>query len=107
MAVSNSRDPAVLEVEQRREEYLAFVAHDLRTPLNAIALASTRESFNRRSCNAVPRPPKMSNTLRRNVQHLGRIGQSGHQENTNLQTEIGIKLERPARDWIRGRWSNR
>lgn len=27
------------EVQQRREEYLAFVAHDLRTPLNAIALA--------------------------------------------------------------------
>src|SRR5436190_2775583 len=29
-----------LEVQQRREEYLAFVAHDLRTPLNAIALVA-------------------------------------------------------------------
>src|SRR4051794_35353207 len=29
-----------LEIARRREEYLAFVAHDLRTPLNAIALAS-------------------------------------------------------------------
>src|SRR5689334_11653223 len=28
-----------LEVQRRREEYLAFVAHDLRTPLGAIALA--------------------------------------------------------------------
>src|SRR6476659_10360822 len=27
------------EVLRRREEYLAFVAHDLRTPLNAISLA--------------------------------------------------------------------
>src|SRR4029077_18067178 len=29
-----------LEVQRRREEYLAFVAHDLRTPLNAISLAT-------------------------------------------------------------------
>ena len=29
-----------LEVQKRREEYLAFVAHDLRTPLNAISLAT-------------------------------------------------------------------
>jgi signal transduction histidine kinase len=29
-----------LEVRHRREEYLAFVAHDLRTPLNAIAVAT-------------------------------------------------------------------
>ncbi len=28
-----------LDVQRRREEYLAFVAHDLRTPLNAISLA--------------------------------------------------------------------
>ena len=28
-----------LEVRRRREDYLAFVAHDLRTPLNAISLA--------------------------------------------------------------------
>ena len=28
------------EVRGRREEYLAFVAHDLRTPLNAISLSA-------------------------------------------------------------------
>ncbi len=28
------------ELSERREEYLAFVAHDLRTPLNAISLAT-------------------------------------------------------------------
>src|SRR5258708_2543791 len=28
-----------LEVRRRREDYLAFVAHDLRTPLSAISLA--------------------------------------------------------------------
>ena len=40
MAVQSYATRQALEVQKRREEYLAFVAHDLRTPLNAISLAT-------------------------------------------------------------------
>src|SRR4051794_16142310 len=39
-AVQSFAAQKALEVRHRREEYLAFVAHDLRTPLNAIALSA-------------------------------------------------------------------
>ena len=39
MALQTYADAKALEVQRRREEYLAFVAHDLRTPLNAISMA--------------------------------------------------------------------
>src|SRR5215471_9073822 len=39
LAVQTFATQQALEVQRRREEYLAFVAHDLRTPLSAISLA--------------------------------------------------------------------
>jgi signal transduction histidine kinase len=40
LAVQTFAAQQAFEIQQKREEYLAFVAHDLRTPLNAIALAA-------------------------------------------------------------------
>src|SRR5678815_1596097 len=40
LAVQTFATQQALELQRRREEYLAFVAHDLRTPLNAISLAA-------------------------------------------------------------------
>jgi two-component system, OmpR family, phosphate regulon sensor histidine kinase PhoR len=40
LAVQTFAARQALEVLRRREDYLAFVAHDLRTPLNAISLAA-------------------------------------------------------------------
>lgn len=40
LAVQTFSMNRALEVQRRRNEYLAFIAHDLRTPLNAVALAS-------------------------------------------------------------------
>ena len=40
MAVQTYATQRALEVKQRRDEHLAFVAHDLRTPLNAISLST-------------------------------------------------------------------
>jgi two-component system phosphate regulon sensor histidine kinase PhoR len=82
------------EILQRRQEYLAFVAHDLRTPLNAISLAgrvlertiAARETSSEMS--------RMLKALRRNVQHLERLVSKVLEENTNLETEIGVTLER-------------
>jgi signal transduction histidine kinase len=82
-----------LEIQHRREDYLAFVAHDLRTPLNAIALAS---KFLSRSLppTIAPEATRMMNTLVRNVQHLERLVARVIEENSHLQTESGIRLER-------------
>ena len=41
-AVQTYATQQALEVQQRREEYLSFVAHDLRTPLFAISLTGRR-----------------------------------------------------------------
>jgi two-component system phosphate regulon sensor histidine kinase PhoR len=82
-----------LEVQRRREEYLAFVAHDLRTPLNAISLAGRVLELTlpeRGTAETV----RMLKALRRNVQQLEGLVDKVLEENTNLQTEIGIKLER-------------
>ena len=41
LAVQTFATERMLDLQRRREEYLAFVAHDLRTPLMAISLAAT------------------------------------------------------------------
>jgi two-component system, OmpR family, phosphate regulon sensor histidine kinase PhoR len=82
------------DVLQRREEYLAFVAHDLRTPLSAISLAGRVLEQLLRSAETRPEVDRMLKALRRNVIHLEKLVSKVLQENTNLKTEVGIKLER-------------
>ncbi len=84
-----------LEVQHRREEYLAFVAHDLRTPLSAISLtARLLEMLLTRSRSETPEMSQKFKTLNRNVQHLQDLVGKVLQENMNLETEVGVKLER-------------
>ena len=83
-----------LEVQQRREEYLAFVVHDLRTPLFAISL--TGRVLERTLPKQVlgDDAARMLKSLRRNVQQLEGLVRKVLEENTNLQTDAGIRLER-------------
>jgi signal transduction histidine kinase len=92
LALQTYATQRALEVRQRREEYLAFVAHDLRTPLNAIALAGRvlEVTLTERS----PGTTQMLKSLRRSVQQLEGLVAKVLEENTNLETEVGIKLER-------------
>ena len=83
-----------LEVQKRREEYLAFVAHDLRTPLNAISLAGRVLEHAFQSHPGSAETLQMLKSMRRNVQQLESLVQKVVEENTNLETESGIKLER-------------
>lgn len=83
-----------LEVRRRREDYLAFVAHDLRTPLNAISMAGRVLERTVSQGGASADSDRMLKSLRRNVQHLEKLVEKILEENTNLETEIGIKLER-------------
>ncbi len=93
-AVKTYSEQQALIVQQRREEYLAFVAHDLRTPLGAIALAAkvlemklTPEPLNAQTLHILK-------ILHRNVQHLDELVGNVIKENTNLVEENGVKLER-------------
>ena len=92
LALQTYATQRALEVQRRREEYLAFVAHDLRTPLNAISLAGRVLEMTLPGRGA--ETAQMLNALRRNVQHLEGLVAKVLEENTNLQTELGIKLER-------------
>ena len=94
-AVRSFATQKALEVQHRREEYLAFVAHDLRTPLNAISLsARVLETLLTRDRDETPETTQKFKTLNRNVQHLQDLIGKVLQENTNLETEVGLKLER-------------
>lgn len=97
LALETFATQRALEVQQRREEYLAFVAHDLRTPLNAISLAARVLEMK-----IQPQPNEESvhilKTLHRNVRHLEALVGKVLEENSHLQTEIGIKLERRSLD---------
>jgi two-component system phosphate regulon sensor histidine kinase PhoR len=83
-----------LEVRRRREDYLAFVAHDLRTPLNAISLAGKVLEKSLPASQVSQETTRMLKALRRNVQHPETLVAQVLEENTNLRTEIGIKLQR-------------
>ncbi len=83
------------QVMERREEYLAFVAHDLRTPLNAIALSS--RVLEMRLADPIasqPQAAQMFRALNRSVDTLQKLVAKVIAENSNLATELGIKLER-------------
>lgn len=83
-----------LEVQRRRAEYLAFVAHDLRTPLNAISLAGKVLELTLPERGNSAETAQMLKALRRNVQQLETLVGKVLEENASLQTEIGINLER-------------
>ncbi len=98
MAVQAYATQKALEVQRKREEYLAFVAHDLRTPLNAISLAAM--VLEAKSAKAPPdvEAASMLKTLHRNVKYLESLVNTVLAENVNLETEVGIKLERRLMD---------
>jgi two-component system phosphate regulon sensor histidine kinase PhoR len=86
------------DVLHRREEYLAFVAHDLRTPLNAISLAGRVLERSLVPTQLQPEVERMLKALRRNVMHLEKLVGKVIEENSNLSAEAGMKLERRETD---------
>ena len=93
-AVQTFSTQRALEVQQRREEYLAFVMHDLRTPLNVIGLATHVLERTLRLDQDHADASRMFNALRRNVRQLETLVAKVMEENSNLETEVGLKLER-------------
>jgi two-component system, OmpR family, phosphate regulon sensor histidine kinase PhoR len=97
-AVQTYAAQKALEVQKRREEYLAFVVHDLRTPLNAISLATRFFEIAFAAQNIGTEGARMLKTLRRNVQQLDALVGKVLEENTHLLAESGVRLERRALD---------
>lgn len=94
LAVQTFATQRALEVQQRRGEYLAFIAHDLRTPLNAVALATKVLDGLTRKDGADGASQRMVRILHRNVQHLNALVAKVIDENAHVETESGIHLER-------------
>ena len=97
-AVESFATERALEVRHRREEYLAFVAHDLRT-------RSTRCRWPRgcwirrfRPRAETPKARAWSSRCTATCGTSRRWSAKVLEENTNLETEIGIKLERRSFD---------
>ena len=97
-AVQTYATQQAVKVQHRREEYLAFVAHDLRTPLNAIGLAARVLELTLTNSERRVQTTQMVQTLTRNVHHLSSLVDKVLEENMNLRTETGIRLERRSLD---------
>ena len=87
-----------LEVQQRREEYLAFIVHDLRTPLFAISLTGRLLEITLSKQAMGDDAHRMLKSLRRNVQQLEGLVRKVLEENSNLQADHGVRLERRSFD---------
>ena len=94
LALKAYADQRALEVQRRREEYLAFIAHDLRTPLTAIALSRMvlEEILPKHGYDA--NAARMLNSLSRTTRQLEALVEKVLEENSNLLAEGGTKLER-------------
>ena len=69
--------------------------HDLRTPLNAIALAASGlDAALPQGQQTSDKQAQLLRALRRNVNHLAALIARVIDENANLQTEVGVRLER-------------
>lgn len=100
VALKTYSSQRALEVLQKREDYLAFVAHDLKTPLFAISLAGRVLENRLPKLGFTPDTAKILNTLRRSVQQLEGLVRKVLDENSNLgnlddpNKDGDLKLER-------------
>jgi signal transduction histidine kinase len=82
-AVQTFATHRALEVKRRRDEHLAFVAHDLRTPLGAISLSARLLEMMLGKTAAEAQTAQILSTIRRNTQQLEELVASILKENTD------------------------
>jgi two-component system, OmpR family, phosphate regulon sensor histidine kinase PhoR len=93
LAIQTFATQQALEVQRRRDEYLAFVTHDLRTPLNAIALATRILELETATDQTGASTERILDMLRRNVRHLESLIEKVLKESAHVQTELGVQVE--------------
>ena len=87
-----------LEVQERRQDYLAFVAHDLRTPLFAISLAGRVLEKTLPKHGYGPESVRMLKALRRSAQQLEELVLKVLEENANVEADAGVTIAKRAFD---------
>ena len=78
-------------MKQRRQEYLAFVAHDLRNPLTAISLAASVLELTLQEQTGTAESAQMIKTLHRNVGQLEALVAKVLEENNDQGPEEGVQ----------------
>lgn len=94
LAVKTYAAQKALEIQQRREEHLAFVAHDLRSPLSAIAMAAKLLERTVPDVVKDERAATLLKTMHRNVSHLNSLVVKVMQEDANLKAKLNERVER-------------
>ena len=89
LAVETYAEQRALEVKQRRQDYLAFVAHDLRNPLTAISLAAGVLEMTLQEQTGNMESAQMIKTLHRNVGQLEALVAKVLEENMDKGAEEG------------------
>jgi signal transduction histidine kinase len=87
LAVKTHAEQQALAVKQRRQEYLAFVAHDLRNPLTAISLAVSVLEMTLQEQTGNVESAQMVKTLHRNVGQLEALVAKVLEENMDEGTD--------------------
>ena len=93
-AVKAFAESQARDVQRRRDEHLAFVAHDLRTPLSAITFSAHILQQRLPAAAGDPETARLLKILARNAKQLDALVSQVLKENTQLLTEIGVKVER-------------
>ena len=93
LAVDTYARQKAVELQQRRQEHLSFVAHDLRTPLVAISIASEILGRNLPDDARGEENSMMLGTLQRNVKRLDGLVSKVIQEERNLNMDTALRLE--------------
>jgi signal transduction histidine kinase len=94
LAVQTYATQLALEVKQRREEHLTFVAHDLHTPLQAIALTVNVIERTLANENKTPATEHLIKVLRRNIKQLEKSVMDVFKANGDSPHSATRKLER-------------
>lgn len=94
LAVKTYAAQKAIEVQQRREEHLSFVAHDLRAPLSAMAMATQLLERTLPDEAKSGQDAMLLETLQRNISRLNALVVKVMQEEANLNANGSEKLER-------------
>ncbi len=93
VAVKTYAAQKAVELQQRREEHLAFVVHDLRTPLSAMSVAAQALTESLPESATSNDAAVMMRTLQRNLGRLDVLVTKVMHEQVNLVSSAGRKLE--------------
>lgn len=94
LAVKTYATQKALEVQQRREEHLAFVAHDLRSPLASIAMAAQLLARTVPDIVRNEQAATLLQTMHRNVTRLNSLVVKVVQEKANLKAQVNERVDR-------------